>query len=198
MPWIWRIIAIIADASPFSARPGWRPLRVTRPTLNLSFALFLVIIFSLPQQPRLWWLHCSIEHHLARPGNKTAVPRAPPLLPPGATRPPCQHLFPPWGALAPLLLVQSAAAQVRARLPETTSSLSFTLQGWWSQSKGRKRRRESQNDRHNVIASMIYDGTGSIEGGTDWYLVVLGQYGAELVYTWWYWNRAVLVDMWLY
>ena len=35
---------------------------------------------------------------------------------------------------------------------------------------------------------MIYDGTGSIEGGTDWYLVVLGQYGAELVYTWWYWD----------
>ena len=155
MPWIWRIIAIIADASPFSARPGWRPLRVTRPTLNLSFALFLVIIFSLPQQPRLWWLHCSIEHHLARPGNKTAVPRTPHLLPPGATWPPCQHLFPPWGALAPLLLVQSAAAQVRARLPETTSSLSFTLQGWWSQLKGRKRRRESQNDRHNVIASRV-------------------------------------------
>ena len=42
---------------------------------------------------------------------------------------------------------------------------------------------------------LINDGTGSVEGGTDWYLVVLGQYGAELVYTWWYWNRAVLVDM---
>ena len=146
---------------PFIARPGWRPLRVTRPTLNLSFALFLVI-FSLPQQPRLWWLHCSTEHHLARPGNKTAVPRAPPLLPPGAARPPCQHLFPPWGALAPLLLVQSAAAQVKARLPETTSSLSFTLQGWWSQSKGRKRRRESQNDRHNVIASRVLSDPGPI------------------------------------
>ena len=40
---------------------------------------------------------------------------------------------------------------------------------------------------------MIYDGDGteSVEGGTDWYLVVLGQYGAELVYTWWYWNSIV-------
>ena len=33
---------------------------------------------------------------------------------------------------------------------------------------------------------MIYDGTGSVEGGTGWYLVVLGQYGAELVDTLWY------------
>ena len=30
---------------------------------------------------------------------------------------------------------------------------------------------------------LIYDGTGSVEGGTGWYLVVLGQYGAELVDT---------------
>ena len=35
---------------------------------------------------------------------------------------------------------------------------------------------------------MIYDVTGSVEGGTGWYLVVLGQYGAELVYNWWYWD----------
>ena len=30
---------------------------------------------------------------------------------------------------------------------------------------------------------MIYDGTGKVEGGTGWYLVVLGQY------------RAIRVDM---
>ena len=28
---------------------------------------------------------------------------------------------------------------------------------------------------------MIYDGTGSLEGGTGWYLVVEDQYGAVLV-----------------
>ena len=28
---------------------------------------------------------------------------------------------------------------------------------------------------------LIYDGTGSVEGSTGWYLVVLGQYGAVLV-----------------
>ena len=33
---------------------------------------------------------------------------------------------------------------------------------------------------------MIYDGTRSVEGGTGWYLVVLGQYGVVLVGTWWY------------
>ena len=36
---------------------------------------------------------------------------------------------------------------------------------------------------------MIYDGTGSVEGSTGWYLVVLGQYGAEPVDTWWYCDR---------
>ena len=56
---------------------------------------------------------------------------------------------------------------------------------------------------------MIYDGTGSVEVGTGWCLVVLGQYGAVMVGTWWYWvsmgqfwlvlggtglNRAILVD----
>ena len=35
---------------------------------------------------------------------------------------------------------------------------------------------------------MIYDGTESVKVGTGWYLVLLGQYGAELVYTWLYWN----------
>ena len=34
---------------------------------------------------------------------------------------------------------------------------------------------------------LIHDGTGSVEGGTGWFLVVLGQYGAVLVGTWWYW-----------
>ena len=29
----------------------------------------------------------------------------------------------------------------------------------------------------------IYDGTGSVEGGSGWYL----EYGAILVGTWWYW-----------
>ena len=33
---------------------------------------------------------------------------------------------------------------------------------------------------------LIYDSSGSVEGGTGWYLVVLGQYGAVLVGTWWY------------
>ena len=35
--------------------------------------------------------------------------------------------------------------------------------------------------------NMTYDGTGSVEGSTGWYLVVLGQYGVELVDTWWCW-----------
>ena len=34
---------------------------------------------------------------------------------------------------------------------------------------------------------LIYDGTGSAKGGTGQYLVVLGQYGALLVGTWWHW-----------
>ena len=34
---------------------------------------------------------------------------------------------------------------------------------------------------------MIYDGTGSVEGGSGWCLVVLGQWEAVLVGTWWYW-----------
>ena len=34
---------------------------------------------------------------------------------------------------------------------------------------------------------LIYDGAVSVEGGTGWYLMVLGQYGAVLVGTWWYW-----------
>ena len=34
---------------------------------------------------------------------------------------------------------------------------------------------------------LIYDGTGSVEGCTGWYLVVLGQWEAVLVGTWWHW-----------
>ena len=34
---------------------------------------------------------------------------------------------------------------------------------------------------------MIYNGTGSVEGGTGWYLVVLGQYRAVLVDISWHW-----------
>ena len=34
---------------------------------------------------------------------------------------------------------------------------------------------------------LIYDGTGSVEGGTGGYLVVLGQWEAVLVGTWWHW-----------
>ena len=39
-----------------------------------------------------------------------------------------------------------------------------------------------------------YDGTGSVEGGTGWYLVELGQYRVVLVDIWWYWviNRAFM------
>ena len=33
---------------------------------------------------------------------------------------------------------------------------------------------------------MIYAGNGTVEGSTGWYLVLLGQYGADLVDTWWY------------
>ena len=34
---------------------------------------------------------------------------------------------------------------------------------------------------------MIYDGTESVEGGTGWYLVVLGQYNLVLLGIKWYW-----------
>ena len=34
---------------------------------------------------------------------------------------------------------------------------------------------------------LIHDNTGSVEGGAGLYLVVLGQYGAILGRTWWYW-----------
>ena len=34
---------------------------------------------------------------------------------------------------------------------------------------------------------MIFDGTESVEGGTGWYLVVLGQYNLVLLGIKWYW-----------
>ena len=34
---------------------------------------------------------------------------------------------------------------------------------------------------------LIHDGTVSVWGGTGYFLVILGQYGAVLVGTWWYW-----------
>ena len=34
---------------------------------------------------------------------------------------------------------------------------------------------------------LIYDGIGSVEGSTGWYLVVLGQKKVILVDTGWYW-----------
>ena len=35
--------------------------------------------------------------------------------------------------------------------------------------------------KENLTLDMTYDGTGSVEGGTGWYLVVLGQYRAVQV-----------------
>ena len=34
---------------------------------------------------------------------------------------------------------------------------------------------------------LVLDGTGSVWGGTGWYLVVFGQCGAVVAGTWWYW-----------
>ena len=34
---------------------------------------------------------------------------------------------------------------------------------------------------------LIYDDTGSVDGGNGWYLAVLGQHGVVLIGTWWYW-----------
>ena len=42
---------------------------------------------------------------------------------------------------------------------------------------------------------MIYDGTGSVEGGTGWYLVVLGQYRAVRVDIRCYW--VIMKRNWL-
>ena len=32
---------------------------------------------------------------------------------------------------------------------------------------------------------LIYDDTGSVDGGNGWYLAVLGQHGVVLIGTWW-------------
>ena len=53
--------------------------------------------------------------------------------------------------------------------------------------------------------NMIYDGTESVEGGTGWYLVVLGQYNLVMLGIRWYWvSRGLLclyilkkVEIWL-
>ena len=34
---------------------------------------------------------------------------------------------------------------------------------------------------------LMHDNAGTVEGGAGYYLVVLGQYLARLVGTWWYW-----------
>ena len=34
---------------------------------------------------------------------------------------------------------------------------------------------------------LVLGDTGSVEGGTGWYLVVVGQWRTVLVATWWYW-----------
>ena len=34
---------------------------------------------------------------------------------------------------------------------------------------------------------MVLGGAWSVLGGTGWFVVVMGQYGAVLVGTWWYW-----------
>ena len=34
---------------------------------------------------------------------------------------------------------------------------------------------------------MINDSTGSLQGSSGWYLMILGRYGAILFVTWWYW-----------
>ena len=41
----------------------------------------------------------------------------------------------------------------------------------------------------------LVDNTGSVECSTGCYLVVLGQYGAVLVGTWWYW--VIIERNWL-
>ena len=38
---------------------------------------------------------------------------------------------------------------------------------------------------------MVYERTGSVEGGTGWYLVILGQYGEDWLVLGW----LVLVDI---
>ena len=44
---------------------------------------------------------------------------------------------------------------------------------------------------------MIYDGTGSVEGGTGWYLVVLGQYNSVLFGMKSYWVSVGLLCLYI-
>ena len=43
----------------------------------------------------------------------------------------------------------------------------------------------------------LIGGTGSKWGGAGWYLVVLGQYRAVLVYIWWYWVSIGLLCLYV-
>ena len=45
--------------------------------------------------------------------------------------------------------------------------------------------------------NMIYDGTRSVEGGTCWYLVVLGQYNSVLFGMKWYWVSVGLLCLYI-
>ena len=42
---------------------------------------------------------------------------------------------------------------------------------------------------------MVLGGAWSVSGSTGWFVVVMGQYGAVLVGTWWYW--ASIGQSWL-
>ena len=44
---------------------------------------------------------------------------------------------------------------------------------------------------------LINYGTGLVQGGTGWYLVVLGQYWAVLVNTLWHWVSRVCTGWYL-
>ena len=44
---------------------------------------------------------------------------------------------------------------------------------------------------------MIFDGTESVEGGTGWYLVVLGQYNLVLLGIKWYWVSIGLLCLYI-
>ena len=44
---------------------------------------------------------------------------------------------------------------------------------------------------------LVLDGTGSVEGGTGWYLVVLGQYSLALLGIKWNWVSARLLCLYI-
>ena len=43
---------------------------------------------------------------------------------------------------------------------------------------------------------LVLGGTGPVLGSPGWFVVVMGQYGAVLVGTWWYWVSALLDIKW--